>query len=172
MSPNAAARGPAPSRAKAKVAVSGAAREPEPWPVSALLTLVALALAVQCLVCVGLFLANHRAGAYAWYVVLLPYQFPPLVFLVSFVVAMPLARRLTGQPRSLGVVETLAVGAVALLLVFVVTAPVGEATLQLPWAAELAALAASQALAYGIAAAVFPLAYRRFWMPRRRRGQE
>lgn len=145
--------------------------EPEPWPRTALLVLVALAVLLQCLSSVVFYFVNHRTGAYAWYVVLLPYQFPPLVFALSFLVAMPFAQRLARQARPMRFLETLAFAAVALLAIFAVTGPVGEATLRLPWAAELAALAAAEAAAYAVAVVAFPFVYRRFWMPRRRFGR-
>ena len=141
--------------------------EPEPWSTRGLIVLTVLVVVVvMCLA--GLGYLSDRRHNYAEYLVGQAYQPVPLLFLLAYLVAMPLAQRLAQQPRPLRVLESLSVGAVAELLVFLIAGAALSATARSGVRAQLAALGLAEIVAMGLNTVIYPSLYRRFWMRRRR----
>lgn len=137
---------------------------PAPWSVRGVLVLYALMVLVNFPVAVVGWKLD-RSISYAESVV------APSVFLYLFyaLVAMPWARRLAGEPRSMRPLETISTAALSYLIYYVaargvvglVPGGVDAHNLGAVVGVGLAGLAGG-----AVGAALYPMVYRRFWMPR------
>lgn len=94
-----------------------------PWSRRSVLVMVALVALLQLPLGFLTFL-QHRSSDLLTDIVLVPVNFPPLPLLLACLVAMPLARRLAGESRSMAFLETIAVGVTIMVidLTLIVTA--------------------------------------------------
>ena len=118
----AAASGAAPAQRTAPARVTRAAPEdtgPRPWSPRSLLILAGLVGVLQLpLALLDMLRSGHEHG-YGVYLIasLAPLSLPQQVeVLIAFVIVMPVARRLGGESRSMGMLETLGLGAVTLIV--------------------------------------------------------
>ena len=139
---------------------------PAPWSVRGVLVLYALMVLINFPVAVVAWKLD-RSISYAESVV------APSVFLYLFyaLVAMPWARRLAGEPRSMRPLETISTAALSYLVYYVAATAVVR---MVPGGVDAHNLGAVvgvglAGLAGGAAgAALYPLLYRKLWMPRLR----
>ncbi|HEX6491958.1 MAG TPA: hypothetical protein VF112_00520 [Candidatus Dormibacteraeota bacterium] len=95
---------------------------PQPWSRRSLLIIAALVGVLQLPLAYLDLLRNGHEHGYGIYVIasLAPLSLPQQVeVLISFVIVMPVARRLGGEPRNMGMLETLGLGAVTLIVLTV-----------------------------------------------------
>jgi hypothetical protein len=154
-----------------------ASSEPEPWSRRALLILAVLVAALQVpLAVLDLVRDGHRNPYLVYLVVTLSPLSPlgQLQLLLSYVIAMPLSRRLGGEVRSMRVLEAMSVGAVVLMvdvLLWQLALQTGNGTVVEKGhvhTATLIAGAIADLVAFVAGSLAYPYLYRRFWMPRRR----
>jgi hypothetical protein len=120
--------------------------------------------------------AGNRNKTFAFELVVAPASIIP--FLITFLLAMPLARRLAQEGRGMRFLESLSVGAIAVVFINVF----GTIALRLSntthtndevrWSHDglvVTSLALADILGLVVAAVGFPIIYRQFWMPTRRR---
>jgi hypothetical protein len=153
------------------------ASQPEPWSRRALLILALLVAALQVpLAVLDLVRDGHRNPYLVYLVVTLSPLSPlgQLQLLLAYVIAMPLARRLGGEFRSMRVLEAMSVGAVVLavdVLLWQLALQVGNGTVVEKGQVHTATLIAgaiADVVAFVAGSLAYPFLYRRFWMPRRR----
>jgi hypothetical protein len=146
--------------------------EPPPWSRQGLLTLALLVAVLQLPLAFIDYFRDSRAYPFGSYLVVTLYpSLLPLPLLASFLLAMPVARRLAGEERRMRVLETLAVAAVVLILLIGFWTMVINASghgLDGYDRAQMAGIGAADVAALVLGSLAFPLIYRRFWMPRRR----
>jgi len=118
----AAASGATPApRAAASRATPAAPEDtgPQPWSIRGLLVIAGLVAVLQLpLALLDSFRNGHQHG-YGIYLIasLAPISLPQQIeVLVAYVIVMPVARRLAGEHRSMGMLETLGLGAVTLIV--------------------------------------------------------
>jgi hypothetical protein len=139
---------------------------PAPWSTRGLIALLGVVTLIDGLVSVlGYF--SDRKIAYAEYVEALPFQPLPLIFLLSFLLAMPIAQRVARESRPMRILETLSVAAIALLLIFALGGLALNASKDSSYEVRLSALGIAEILAVVITVFAYPWIYRRFWMRRR-----
>ncbi|HZS14226.1 MAG TPA: hypothetical protein VFC09_06475 [Candidatus Dormibacteraeota bacterium] len=135
-----------------------------PWSVRGVLTLYALMLVLNLPVAA---IAQRLEGAPNYLTAAVsPDVF---LFLLYALLAMPGARRLAGEPRSMRPLESISAGALMYLLYYGVANLVANLIPGGPHSDNLAQVAevGLGAVAGGaIGAVLFPLLYRRLWMPR------
>lgn len=165
---------PSPRPAAAPVAVAAT------WSRRSLLVLVSLVAVLQLLFGLIDSLRDGHRYAYGVYVVatLAPLSLlQQLEVLLGFVIVTPMARRLAGEERTLSLLETLSVGAVALVLLTVlwqialsVTGGHALASNGHVATGALVAGAVADVAGLALAALIYPAIHRRFSrrMPRRR----
>lgn len=117
----AAASGEAPAPRAASRSTQAAPEDtgPQPWSIRGLLVIAGLVALLQLpLALLDSFRNGHQHG-YGVYLIasLAPISLPQQIeILVAYVIVMPLARRLAGEHRSMGMLETLGLGAVTLIV--------------------------------------------------------
>jgi hypothetical protein len=176
-SASAPAPAPRPAARAAAPPAADASDEPQPWSWRALLILSVLVGALQ-LPLAGLdMLRDGRRYGYLVYLVVTLAPLSPLgqlQLLLAYLIAMPVAMRLAGERRSMRMLETMSVGAVAVLMLaafWQLVFQFGHNTVAEKGqvhAVTLVAGALADAAALVGAALAYPFLYRRFWMPRRR----
>jgi hypothetical protein len=106
---------PAPERASQ---VAPRNTGPQPWSSRSLLILAGLVALLQ--IPLALIDSLRHGGGYGYHVFLIASLDPisliqQIQILIAFVIVMPIARRLSGEKRSMGMLETLGLGAVTLI---------------------------------------------------------
>ncbi len=159
-------------RAGSVVPSAGPADEPDPWTYRGMAALMSVVALLQVPLAVVDWSQDHRTHPFIAYLVIALYPAAiPLTLFASFLLAMPVARRIAGEPRPMRILETLSVSAIVMILLLAFWSPVFSAhggALDSGDSAQLAAGAAADAVALVVGGAVYPFVYRRFWMPRRR----
>jgi membrane associated rhomboid family serine protease len=92
---------------------------PQPWSFRGLLILAGLVAVLQLPLALLDLVRNGGGHNYGVYLIasLAPISLPQQIeILVAFVIVMPVARRLGGEGRSMGMLETLGLGAVSLIV--------------------------------------------------------
>jgi len=118
------------------------------------------------------YLSANRRHSLAAYLVSAPNPNNFLLVFLVFLLAMPLARRLAGEGRSMRVLETLSVGALVLVFVGAFDSMVANAfhnRLDETNGDQVALFGLADVVAFAVTAVTFPIIYRQFWMPTRRR---
>jgi membrane associated rhomboid family serine protease len=144
-----------------------------PWSRRALLVLVGLVAALQTLFALIDSLRDRHHYGYGVYLVgsLGPGSLPQQAeVLVSFLIVMPLARRLGGERRPMGVLETLSVGALTMLLLAILWQLAGIAAGGHPSpgagrvpATAVVAGAVADVAGLVLGAVLYPRIHRLFW---------
>ncbi|HSP09929.1 MAG TPA: hypothetical protein VLU92_10080 [Candidatus Dormibacteraeota bacterium] len=105
----------APARPRRRPAPAAADARDVPWSARGLLALLGLAFLLQIPVGAIINLTSHTNP-----LIIDMFFFQPQYLVVACVLVMPLARRLTGQPRNLRLLETLSLGVMYVLLALMV----------------------------------------------------
>ena len=136
---------------------------PAPWSVRGTLTLFGLMVLINLPVAAVAWRLDNTITY--WEAAVSPSVF---LYLLYALLAMPWARRLAGEARSLRPLETISTAAMSYLLYYLAATAVVRSAggIDAHNAGQLAVLSIA-ALAGGAAgAALYPYVYRRFWMPR------
>lgn len=148
------------------------AEEPEPWTYRGMAALMSVVALLQVPLAVVDWSQDHRIHPFVAYLVIALYPAAiPLTLFASFLLAMPVARRLAGELRPMRILETLSVSAIVMILLLAFWSPVFNmhgGDLDSGDAGQLAAGATADVAALVVGGVVYPFVYRRFWMPRRR----
>jgi hypothetical protein len=142
---------------------------PGPWSVRGMLTLalcvVVLNIPVSAIV-YFVFGLNHQKDQTFLFVLLQP---SPFLFLLYALVCMPLARRLAQEPRRLRPLESMAAGALMYIVYFISISAAVQASGHNADAhdgKQMAGISVAALIGTFVGAALYPLVFRRFWMPR------
>jgi O-antigen/teichoic acid export membrane protein len=142
---------------------------PGPWSVRGTLTMalcmVVLNIPVAALVYYAFGLKNDKDTTFLSALVLPS----PFLFLLYALVAMPFARRLAQEPRRMRPLETLAAGAVMYIVYQVsITAAVLASghNADVHDGKQMAGIAFAALIGTGVGAALYPVVFRKLWMPR------
>jgi hypothetical protein len=140
-----------------------------PWRVRGMLTLALCMIVLNIPVMVIVFFAsgaNHHKDDTFLSVMLTP---SPFLFLLYALVCMPYARRLAGEARRLSPLESLAAGATMYIVYYLAISIAVQASghnTDVHDGEQMAGISVAALLGTFAGAAVYPLMFRRLWMPR------
>lgn len=146
--------------------------QPGPWSVRGMLTLALCMVVINIpvsLVVYFVFGLNHSRTDTLLSVMLSP---SAILFLIYALVCMPFARRLAQEQRRLRPLETLAAGAMMYIVYYLSISIAVQASghnADVHDGKQMAGLSAAALLGTFAGAALYPLLFRRLWMPRRPR---
>lgn len=142
---------------------------PGPWSVRGLLTLALCMVVLNIPVSVVVYYAfglNHAKDMTFLSTLLLP---SPFLFLVYALVVMPFARRLAQEPRRMRPLEALSAGAIMYIVYFLSIGAAVQASghnADVHDGKQMAGIGAAALIGTFVGAALYPLLFRRLWMPR------
>jgi len=142
---------------------------PGPWSVRGMLTLALSMVVLNIPVSVIVYYAfglNHDKGDTLLSVMLSP---SPILFLFYALLCMPFARRLAQEQRRLRPLESLAAGAMMYILYYISISIAVQASghnADVHDGKQMAGISTAALLGTFAGAALYPLLFRRLWMPR------
>jgi hypothetical protein len=146
---------------------------PGPWSVRGMLTLALMVILIQVAVgSIAWATAGRGDRTVTWASVLISVD--PVRAMLYALVAMPFARRLAQERRSMRALETLSAGAVIYILYFLsvsIAVSLSKHAYDPNDGRQMAGAGAAALLGTATGAALFPVVYRRFWMPRLGKGR-
>jgi len=141
---------------------------PAPWSLRGMLTLALMIILLQVVVGSIAWAAAGRGDKTITYVSVL-ISVDPVRVMIYALVAMPFARRLAQERRSMRALETLSAGAMMYIVYFLsvsIAVSMSQHAYDPHDGRQMAGAGAAALLGTLAGAAVFPVVYRRFWMPR------
>jgi hypothetical protein len=142
---------------------------PGPWSVRGMLTLALCMVVLNIPVAAVVYYAfglNHAKDMTFLSTLILP---SPFLFLLYALLAMPFARRLAQESRRLRPLESLAAGALMYIVYFISISAAVQASghnADVHDGKQMAGIAVAALIGTFVGAALYPLVFRRFWMPR------
>ena len=142
---------------------------PAPWSVRGMLTLALVMVVLNIPVAAVVYYAfglNHEKNQSFLSTLILP---SPFLFLLYALVCMPFARRLAQEARRLRPLESLAAGAMMYIVYFVSISIAVQASghnADVHDGRQMAGISTAALLGTFTGAALYPIAFRRLWMPR------
>jgi hypothetical protein len=147
---------------------------PGPWSVRGMLTLALCMIVLNIPVAVVVYFAfglNHSKTDTFLSTLLQP---SPFLFLLYALICMPLARRLAQEPRRLRPLESLAAGAMMYIVYYVSISIAVQSSghnADVHDGRQMAGISAAALLGTAAGAAVYPVIFRKLWMPRQPRSR-
>jgi hypothetical protein len=141
---------------------------PGPWSLRGMLTLALLSVLLQIIVGSIAYATVGRGDRTVTYASVLV-SVDPVRLMIYALVAMPFARRLAQERRSMRALETLSAGALMYLVYFLslyVAISLSAHNFDAHDGRQMAGAGAASLLGTAAGAALFPLLYRMLWMPR------
>jgi hypothetical protein len=141
---------------------------PGPWSLRGMLTLALMVVLLQVIVGSIAWAAAGRGDRTITYVSVL-ISVDPVRVMIYALVAMPFARRLAQERRSMRALETLSAGALMYIVYFLsvsIAVSMSQHAYDPHDGKQMAGAGAAALLGTAAGAAAFPVIYRRFWMPR------